>query len=463
MAVTDLTGYTWVGNNSLNITSSYGVFYIDCSCNDITEGGSYQGLAIGYKYSAYMGGGDFISGSNAFLLGQFDSGSIAGYTITFTGGTDATNSTLISWLESNGTLTAPIVANTYTLTHSLTNLTKGNITIQITPDTNYTYPTTLSVTNGTLVSYDNSTGIAVISGDDTTSVSGECEKAQENFITFSSDSSFTLKIKDNKKYWDGTLEYSTDKSTWATWSGTTTLSSVGNKLYLRGTGNTKITGSTANLYYAYWMLTGSNISCSGNIETLLDYQQVANGQHPTMASYCYNAMFYSCTSLTTAPELPATTMANYCYYSMFQGCTSLTTAPELPATTLANSCYSYMFYGCTSLTTAPSLPATTLANYCYDSMFWGCTSLTTPPQLPATTLASYDCYSNMFRNCTSLYVSDTSTSNATHLWRIPTSGTFSNTSSQSYMFLDCKGTRSSNHMAGASGRSYTYYTQNEPV
>jgi hypothetical protein len=45
---------------------------------------------------------------------------------------------------------------------------------------------------------------------------------------------------------------------------------------------------------------------------------------------------------------------------MFDGCTSLTTAPALPATTLAANCYSYMFYGCTSLTSAPALPATTL-------------------------------------------------------------------------------------------------------
>jgi hypothetical protein len=72
-------------------------------------------------------------------------------------------------------------------------------------------------------------------------------------------------------------------------------------------------------------------------------------------------MFSGCTSLTTAPELPATTLANNCYESMFSGCTSLTTAPELPATTLTNNCYYYMFNGCTSLnyikamfTTAPN-------------------------------------------------------------------------------------------------------------
>ena len=60
-------------------------------------------------------------------------------------------------------------------------------------------------------------------------------------------------------------------------------------------------------------------------------------------------MFYGCSSLTSAPELPATTLANYCYSYMFYGCTSLTSAPELPATTLTGGCYSYMFYNCSKL------------------------------------------------------------------------------------------------------------------
>lgn len=34
---------------------------------------------------------------------------------------------------------------------------------------------------------------------------------------------------------------------------------------------------------------------------------------------------------------------------MFQGCTSLTVAPELPATTLVNGCYQYMFSNCANL------------------------------------------------------------------------------------------------------------------
>ena len=73
-------------------------------------------------------------------------------------------------------------------------------------------------------------------------------------------------------------------------------------------------------------------------------------------------MFYGCSSLTSAPELPATALAQYCYYSMFSDCTSLTTAPELPATTLATGCYSYMFQNCSKLNYIKALFTTTPSN-----------------------------------------------------------------------------------------------------
>lgn len=224
----------------------------------------------------------------------------------------------------------------------------------------------------------------------------------KSYLTFSSPNIFTLAVGDATKHWDGTLEYFASNKTWTVWDGTTTLSAVDNDgeyvLYLRGTGNTVITGNSDNYK---WVLTGSDISCSGNIETLLDYATVESGAHSTMASYCYSYMFSSCTSLIQAPALPATTLTNYCYRGMFNGCTSLTNAPALPATVLKSYCYYSMFQNCTSLTKAPALPATTLAMGCYYSMFSSCTSLAQAPALPATTLAE-DCYYNMFRDCTGL-------------------------------------------------------------
>lgn len=174
--------------------------------------------------------------------------------------------------------------------------------------------------------------------------------AGKSYLTFSSLSSFTLAVRDSTKHWDGTLEYFASDKTYAVWDGTSALSAVAYDgeyvLYLRGTGNTIITGKSLN---CKWVLTGTDIRCIGNIENLLDYATVESGDHPTMATSCYSSMFNGCTSLTQAPALPATTLASNCYYGMFSGCTALTQVPALPATTLKDKCYSGMFNGCTSL------------------------------------------------------------------------------------------------------------------
>ena len=255
--------------------------------------------------------------------------------------------------------------------------------------------------------------------------------AGKSYLTFSSPNSFTLKVNDTTKHWDGILEYFSSNRTWTTWDGTTTLSSVDNNgenvLYLRGTGNTVIIGSSSNYR---WVLTGSDIACIGNIENLLDYATVESGNHPTMANYCYKYMFYGCTGLTQAPVLPATTLAEGCYCSMFQDCTSLTQTPVLPTTTLANYCYAYMFYGCTSLTQAPALPATTLAE---------------------------GCYYNMFKGCTSLKLSSSKTDEYTIKYRIPTSGTgTSATYALNDMFTSTGGT-----FTGTPEINTTYYLSSD--
>lgn len=210
-------------------------------------------------------------------------------------------------------------------------------------------------------------------------------------LTFTGETSeFTLAVGSNgAKEWDGTLYYSTDHNTWNVWNGAA-ISSANKKLYLKGKGNTRFyTSKGAQLSLS------AKAGCSGNIQTLLDWESP-----PTSISTgnCYRNMFNGCTSLTTAPELPATALHINCYYGMFKGCTSLTSAPTLPATTLEQGCYYGMFDGCTSLTTAPALPATTLAYYCYSGMFNGCTKLK---------------------------LSTTQTTEYKTPWRIPSSGTIS--------------------------------------
>lgn len=151
----------------------------------------------------------------------------------------------------------------------------------------------------------------------------------------------------------------------------------------------------------------------------------------TLGSWCYNQMFWGCTSLSRPPELQTTLAANVpngVYSNMFRNCTSLVSAPDLPkgvslgeqvyesmfngctslitvpatieGTSSAKACNS-MFYGCTSLTKAPALPSNSVGNQGYQQMFYGCTSLVQAPDLPATSIGEY-AYRNMFYGCTSL-------------------------------------------------------------
>ena len=214
----------------------------------------------------------------------------------------------------------------------------------------------------------------------------------------------TVELKRNGATEPVKIQYSTDYANWttvdfneATTTGTITLANVGDRVYFRKADEGVASGFSNNQYQYSFAMTGK-IAASGNVMSLIDNTCEAT---TIPGTYCFAKLFEGCTSLTSAPRLPATTLKGDCYWCMFLGCTNLTTPPVLPATTLAASCYSCMFKGCTSLATAPVLPATTLKAWCYSSMFENCTSLTTAQELPVTTLAEA-CYAGMFKGCTSL-------------------------------------------------------------
>ena len=159
----------------------------------------------------------------------------------------------------------------------------------------------------------------------------------------------------------------------------------------------------------------------------------------TTAANCYMDMFLGCTSLTHAPDLPATVLADKCYFRMFYSCFGLSCIPYLPSevtwsgtstrprycyqmfqsctgiteltgslfggtTTLSRGCFEDMFSNCTGLTSVDKdfLPATTLAADCYRGMFQS-TAITRAPDLKAEKLESY-CYRWMFNACKSLKI-----------------------------------------------------------
>ena len=206
---------------------------------------------------------------------------------------------------------------------------------------------------------------------------------------------------DNKGGNTPKLYYSANLSDWTEWDYSELTFSSSAPLYLCGDNTSGFSFSTGK--YSQFIFTdlngnGSKVRVSGDIMSLIDKE---SERLVIPNDYCFYKLFQDCTSLTTAPALPATTLADHGYANMFHACTSLTTAPALPATTLAAYCYSYMFCGCSNLNKAPVLPATTLAGSCYFCMFKDCNGLATAPALPATTLAN-GCYSYMFEGCKSL-------------------------------------------------------------
>ena len=204
--------------------------------------------------------------------------------------------------------------------------------------------------------------------------------------------SFNVSVGDKVRFKGNNTAYGASTSSYNTFNGSTASFNVQGNIMSLTNGDSFANATTFESNYVFvYLFKNANIINAKNLVL----------SATTLASRCYYYMFYGCTSLKTAPELPATTLANWCYQSMFYGCTSLKTAPELPATILGEGCYDYMFNGCTNLVTAPELPAETLADSCYSNMFQGCTNLVNAPTLPATILGE-GCYSGMFGGCTNL-------------------------------------------------------------
>ena len=222
------------------------------------------------------------------------------------------------------------------------------------------------------------------------------------YVTFKAEQPQTFKMTVKGSYKISGLEYSVNNGDWTTLEAGTGVPFGGTKgdLRLRGKNNLKGTaGSVGNYSQISFVTPDVDVACTGDIRTLLDYE---NYENVATESARFNYLFYNCTQLTSAPNLPATKLADRCYSYMFYGCTNLKTVPTLPARKMLSGGYRSMFQGCTSLENAPDLPATQLAELCYAFMFSGCTKLKkVPDELPAQTMAS-SCYGSMFKNCTSL-------------------------------------------------------------
>ena len=118
------------------------------------------------------------------------------------------------------------------------------------------------------------------------------------------------------------LEYSYNGVDWSEWDLSGLIINQGETLYIRGNNPNSFScwNEDTEAYYTF-VIEGDKVSCSGNIMSLIDYKTLPN---IIPCDYCFYELFSGCTSLTTAPELPAAELTDRCYYQMFSGCTSLT-------------------------------------------------------------------------------------------------------------------------------------------
>lgn len=136
------------------------------------------------------------------------------------------------------------------------------------------------------------------------------------------------------------LEYKYDANVWDSWETYTANETLqiasGKSIIFKGdltpNENTGIGTFTIS----------NNCTVSGNPLSLINYGNISN--------YAFKYLFKDCTYLLNAEDLilPNTTAIS-CYEGMFKNCSSLETAPILPATTLTSNCYKELFYNCESL------------------------------------------------------------------------------------------------------------------
>lgn len=238
------------------------------------------------------------------------------------------------------------------------------------------------------------------------------------------------------------LEYSTDLTTWTTYTNNTTISLNANKsVYFRNRGGTyrgQGCSWSGNLtYYGYsckQTSSGKTYKVSGHLATLFDpdesgdytayYVSLFNGETGLVDasglvmdgvnkmydnSAMYWRMFYGCTALVHGPKsipqprLDGSYSKDYqlAFNSMFQNCTSLVDMPSMDNVSIPivvniyrNTIFEYMFSGCTSLedasdftvpvssfTSTGTNTSSTLYDGHFRSMFYGCTSLVHGPTI----------------------------------------------------------------------------------
>lgn len=221
------------------------------------------------------------------------------------------------------------------------------------------------------------------------------------YVTFTAASEQTFRMKLVSAVVDK-LEYSVGGANWQNLVSKTdiTFGGANGSLRVRGKSDVGTAFYTNTLIYSriYFGNNEVNVSCTGDIRTLIDWEKYATTDTENAR---FTNLFNGCSVLTSAPDLPSNTLPDNSYENMFRNCSRLTSAPSLPATKLAKSCYLFMFSGCSALTKAPDLPAENVPASAYNLMFSNCSSLEEMPLISAKTVEELG-MAGMFAECSNL-------------------------------------------------------------
>lgn len=284
--------------------------------------------------------------------------------------------------------------------------------------------------------------------------------SSNNYLTFSSPKPFTISSAWGQKSWDGEIHYSLDTKKWLLWNGETKLASnTENKIYVRGINNTAISNTKNILSQSTLILNGENISCDGNLSSLLNFNDDSYGYKGTLAVYAFAFLFSGNSALVSAPEFP---LANKISGSSCAGTfmnTSIVKAPDIPFRIVGDSGCQKMFYGCKNLTRAPKMSTVYISHNAFRDMFNGCINLETLPKILAESDET-DGFAGMFRDCKKIKLSLEKTGEYVNEFAIPynKNGEYQHSDALYDMFTGTGGT-----FAGTPKINTTYYTSNEVI
>ena len=126
-------------------------------------------------------------------------------------------------------------------------------------------------------------------------------------------------------------EYSIDGGEWVSLAANTSTPAINAGHII----SFKANNPTANSSYGIGTFTiTKQCNLKGNCMSMLAYDDAAS--MTTVKAYGFRRLFQDCTTVVNVEKsfLPATKLNSYCCYQMFYNCSNLTTAPDLPATIL---------------------------------------------------------------------------------------------------------------------------------